>query len=698
MKIHFSGAAGALGIGIVALLAAAAGVWAQDGPPPGAPGGGAGFGPGPGGFGGGGPGGPFGNREERKLVKRFDKDGDKRLNATERKAAREAIAKEQAEGGGPRRGPGGFGPRNRGGSRGATPQPGAKVTVADAPTFPDKAFYDPLTLRTLFLEFESADWEKELTEFHNSDVLVPARLTVDGKAYPDVGVHFRGMSSFGMVGEGQKRSLNLSVDFAHEGQNVQGYRTLNLLNSHEDPSFLRAVLFYDIAREYLPAPKANFVRVVINGENWGVYVNVQQFNKDFLRDAFKTTQGVRWKVPGSPGARGSLAYLGDDQASYKGIYELKSKENPKAWADLIRLCKTLNQTPADQLEAALAPILDVDGALRFLALDNALINNDGYWIRTSDYSIYQDEAGKFHVLPQDANETLTKPGGPGFGGGPGGGRGPGGRRQFGPGAMLGQVLLDQGDTSKDQKLSKDEMTALGGTWFDRFDTGKAGKLTAEQFSTGLATVLPVPQGFGGPGLFGALDADQDGSLTRAEATAAFGKWAEEWDTDKSGGLGAEKLSAGLETALPRPNFGGPGGPGGAGGGRAGMGGPPGMMMAMNVKGVELDPLIAANDASKPLISKLLAVPAWRERYLGYVREIAEKHLDWSRLGPAAGRYHALIADAVKADTRKLDPTEDFEKSVDGEAGEGGHITLKAFAEQRRAYLLKQTAALPKPSP
>ena len=119
-----------------------------------------------------------------------------------------------------------------------------------------------------------------------------------------------------------------------------------------------------------------------------------------------------------------------------------------------------------------------------------------------------------------------------------------------------------------------------------------------------------------------------------------------------------------------------------------------MMAAMNVKGVELDPLIAANDASKPLISKLLAVPALRAKYLGYVRELAEKHLDWSRLGPVAAKYHALIADAVKADTRKLDSTEDFLKSVEGggESGEAGHISLKAFAEQRRAYLLKQTAA------
>jgi len=92
-------------------------------------------------------------------------------------------------------------------------------------------------------------------------------------------VHMRGMSSFMGVSEGRKRSLNVSLDFVHKDQNIAGFRTLNLLNSHEDPSFLRSVLSYQIDREYIPAPKANFARVVINGESWGIYVNAQQFNK-----------------------------------------------------------------------------------------------------------------------------------------------------------------------------------------------------------------------------------------------------------------------------------------------------------------------------------------------------------------------------------------------------------------------------------
>ena len=58
----------------------------------------------------------------------------------------------------------------------------------------------------------------------------------------------------------------------------------------------------------------------------------------------------------------------------------------------------------------------------------------------------------------------------------------------------------------------------------------------------------------------------------------------------------------------------------------GMPGGPGMRGGQSIKGIELDPLFGADDSNKPLISKLLAVPKLRARYLGYVRDIAEKWL------------------------------------------------------------------------
>ena len=230
-----------------------------------------------------------------------------------------------------------------------------------------------------------------------------------------------------------------------------------------------------------------------------------------------------------------MEYLGEDAATYKRTYEIKSKDDPKSWAALIRMFRVLNETPPEKLEAALAPLLDVDGVLKFLALEVALVNSDGYWARASDYSIYLDEKGIFHVLPHDVNEGLADEGGRG-------GPPPGG---------------------------------------------------------------PEP-GRGGRGMF------------------AFGR----------------------ATA-------------------------------------ELDPLIGLDDPAKPLRSKLLAVPALRQRYLSYVRDIAERWLDWKTIGPKVAQYQALIADDVKSDTRKLYSFEAFKNDVDG-----AERSLKTFVERRRAFLLK----------
>jgi hypothetical protein len=360
----------------------------------------------------------FGPGADLEVVKQFDKNGDGRLDAAERKPAREWLV---SNGGG---GGGGFGGRRRfgrfGSGGGAGPTQGRRLTPADVPSHGQAPLYDTGILRTLFIQFESDDWVDELGAFYNTDVDVPATVIVDGQTYREVGVHFRGQSSYRMVADGVKKSLNLTFDHAREDQRLGGYRTLNLLNGHGDPSFVRTMVYAEIARHYVPTPKTNYMRVVVNGESWGAYISTQQFNGDFTRDWFSTARGARWKTPGSPRGRAGMEYLGEDIAAYRRLYEIKTKDDPKAWTDLIRMFKVLNGTPPEKLEAALGPLLDIDGALKFLALEVALVNSDGYWARASDYNIYQDVKGQFHVVPHDFNEALAEEGG-GFGGFGGGG-------------------------------------------------------------------------------------------------------------------------------------------------------------------------------------------------------------------------------------------------------------------------------------
>lgn len=331
-------------------------------------------------------------------------------------------------------GPGGFGPPGFGRGNREPAKPGPRISPDQVQAIPNASFYEPTVLRTLLLDFEDADWDAELTDFHRTDVHVPATLTVDGKKYPNVGVQFRGNTSFMAGNNGYKRPIKLTINYVDPEQHLYGYKTVDLLNSAEDPSFLHVPLYYEIARKYMPAEKANLVKVVINGESWGVYVNVQSFDKVFVKEWFKDAKGPRWKVPVNFRGDGGLTYVGENLEDYKRRYEAKSNVTDADWKALIALCRTLKQTPPDQLESALKPILDVEHLLWYLAIDNVLINNDGIWTRASDYGIFRDKKGVFHIVPHDVNETFSGAmGGPG--GGPGGPGGPGGRG--GPGGPGG---------------------------------------------------------------------------------------------------------------------------------------------------------------------------------------------------------------------------------------------------------------------
>ena len=362
-----------------------------------------------------GPGGDGGSRrfQDVELHEEFDLDEDGRLDTEERAAARTAAEARKEER--PRRGRPGGGE----GAKFVRPFEAAeadRIAPEDVPHHDDRGLYDIDTLRTVFIDFKDRGWHDELMAFHGTDVEVPGVLTVDGRVIGEVGVSYRGNTSFERP---DKKSLGISVDAYDDDLRLMGYRTLNLLNANSDPTVMREVLFSNIAGEYLPAPKANFVRLVVNGTYLGVYGNVQQINKDFTKEHHGSAKGVRWKIPPDFSGGGALKYLGDDIESYRNGYELKTgSATDEDWNDLATICRVLKETPDQELAEVLPEYLDIDEVLWFLALDNVFMDSDGYYSRGSDYYLYKDPKGVFHLVHYDNNET--------FGGGRGGPRGGGG--------------------------------------------------------------------------------------------------------------------------------------------------------------------------------------------------------------------------------------------------------------------------------
>lgn len=329
-----------------------------------------------------------------ELIKRFDFNGDGILLGDERVRARKAIQSSRVEGQVPST------------NVSVSGKPAQAESPDDVPRYFGVDLFAPDVVRTWFLDFATEDWETEMSDFHGTDVLVPATLTIDGIPYQDVGVGFRGDASFKNVPRGKKRSLKLLLDFVNPEQNVQGAQRLNLLNAYRDPSMLREILFNTVARNYLPAPKANLVRLVINGQNWGVYVQVQQVNRKFFGEWFDQDDGSRWEMESGAGSK-VFDYWGDRPDVYRDFYEPKSEATLRNWLDLVRACRELNRDGSSEPVERLWRSFDVDQLLWLLAVENVLIDADGYGGKGGDYIIYHEtKAGRFSLVPTDSSETF----------------------------------------------------------------------------------------------------------------------------------------------------------------------------------------------------------------------------------------------------------------------------------------------------
>ncbi len=278
-------------------------------------------------------------------------------------------------------------------------------------------FYQLNKIRTLHLQFDQPNYWSLLTANYQSKTDIPATLLYDGKTYANVGVRFKGQTSYQRVTT-QKKSFNITLDYQNDTQDIKGYETLNLNNSFEDNSYMREVFYENITRPFCPSLKANYVHLYINGQDWGLYPNVQALDGTYEKEWFLSNEGTRWRCERSSGGGGAggfgagtstLNYLGDDTTSYKPNYTLKYTSLDNPWNDLVRVTKVLNTIPLDQLEDTLNKVLDIDRALWFLAKEIMFGDDDSYINKggMDYYAIYQKDVERLIPLEYDANSVMS---------------------------------------------------------------------------------------------------------------------------------------------------------------------------------------------------------------------------------------------------------------------------------------------------
>ena len=225
-----------------------------------------------------------------------------------------------------------------------------------------------------------------------------ADFSYEGETVSNVGVRLKGEYTFRPLTA--KASFKIKFDEFVPDQRFRGLRRMTLNNGFEDPSLVAERMVYLAFRNAgLPAPRANSAQVYVNGELYGVYVNIETEDKTFLRRHFASDEGNLYEEQGNDWVPGN-----------EGGFELETNETADDRSDLTALFAAVQDASDETLLDDVGAIVDTDRFLRYCALEGFVNQWDGYAYTRfgpNNYRIYHDPStGQFSVLPWGMDMSL----------------------------------------------------------------------------------------------------------------------------------------------------------------------------------------------------------------------------------------------------------------------------------------------------
>lgn len=267
--------------------------------------------------------------------------------------------------------------------------------------------------------------------FPNSESeYVDVTLKFNNKTWKNVGFRLKGNSSLSQAwGQGNyKLPFRLNFDKFEDtypgikNQHFYGFEELTFSPGIKDQSLIREKVAADIFRlAGVPAAQTAFYRVNIDfgaGLKYcGVYTGVEVPEDNMVKSQFGEEKGNIYKP------ESKLASFVQSE------FEKKNNEETPDYSDVQAFVTALNSSlrtsnPA-QWRSNLEQTFNVDHYLKYLAVNNAIVNWDVYGSMAHNYYLYNHTGKKLTWIPWDHNEALT--GSPGISGSTstGGGGGPG---------------------------------------------------------------------------------------------------------------------------------------------------------------------------------------------------------------------------------------------------------------------------------
>jgi len=242
---------------------------------------------------------------------------------------------------------------------------------------------------------------------------VHADLGVDGREIKDVGLRYKGNLSFTSSSAANTFRANLKVktDIYGGKTSWNGAETVNFHAGVMDASLMREALGFALFRAAgVPAPRTAYAEISFNvaglyaNAPGGMYVLIENVNKQFLKHALPPGAGLLMKPEGLPGG---IQSRGDVWSLYISTYRPDREATPREQQRVIEFAKLISQPDVALFRAKIGTYLDVDEFLRFIAVNVFLANWDSYLNGLHNYYVYLDpKDDKFRLIPWDLDLSL----------------------------------------------------------------------------------------------------------------------------------------------------------------------------------------------------------------------------------------------------------------------------------------------------
>jgi hypothetical protein len=258
--------------------------------------------------------------------------------------------------------------------------------------------FDPSTVVVIDLTLPQASRDAlslEPTEYQDAVF----SLTTTGGTYGPLQIGARLKGKFGsfrpLTG---KAAFKLKFNHSVAGQRFLGLKKLTLNNMVQDPSMIHEVLAYEAFRSVgVAAPRTGYAYLRVNGQDYGLYLNVETLDEVSLPRWFDSTQHLYEGAYGSDVSPGNAGAFEVDVGSDTDRGDLEALiaavgDDGHPWSD------------------RMAAVADLRQMTRMWAVEKYIGHWDGYAgridaLHPNNFYLHSDAAGKFGMLPWGTDQT-----------------------------------------------------------------------------------------------------------------------------------------------------------------------------------------------------------------------------------------------------------------------------------------------------